>query len=63
MYITERLAQRLSSMEIELLVIHSGTWNHFPVCKRMSYIDGACGVMVIGGGNGHGDTSSNPKRD
>ena len=23
----------------------------------------ACGVMVIVGGNGHGDTSSNPGRD
>ena len=24
---------------------------------------GACGVMVIIAGNGHGDTSSNPGRD
>ena len=24
---------------------------------------GACGVMVIAVGNGHGDTSSNPGRD
>ena len=24
---------------------------------------GACGVMVIVVGNGHGDTSSNPERD
>ena len=24
---------------------------------------GACGVMVIIGGNGHSDTSSNPGRD
>ena len=24
---------------------------------------GACGVMVILAGNGHGDTSSNPGRD
>ena len=24
---------------------------------------GACGVMVIVGGNGHGDKSSNPGRD
>ena len=26
-------------------------------------IGGACGVMVIVVGNGHGDTSSNPGRD
>ena len=28
-----------------------------------SYFGGACGVMVIVVGNGHGDTSSNPGRD
>ena len=26
-------------------------------------LGGACGVMVIVVGNGHGDTSSNPERD
>ena len=26
-------------------------------------VGGACGVMVIVVGNGHGDTSSNPGRD
>ena len=26
-------------------------------------LGGACGVMVIVAGNGHGDTSSNPGRD
>ena len=29
----------------------------------MKYVGGACGVMVIIVGNGHGDTSSNPGRD
>ena len=35
-----------------------------PVFSQLSLIDGgACGVMVIVVGNGHGDTSSNPERD
>ena len=29
----------------------------------MSWSGGACGVVVIVVGNGHGDTSSNPGRD
>ena len=33
------------------------------VYKKKSQFGGACGVMVIVVGNGHGDTSSNPGRD
>ena len=33
------------------------------VATVYKYMGGACGVMVIVVGNGHGDTSSNPGRD
>ena len=58
---------------IELLVIHSNTWNYLTLLINVykSYLiymnkldlGSACGVMVIVIGNGHGDTSSNPGRD
>ena len=33
------------------------------ILNRIISVRGACGVMVIVVGNGHGDTSSNPGRD
>ena len=33
------------------------------ICCDINIHRGACGVMVIVVGNGHGDTSSNPGRD
>ena len=35
---------------------------NFPTCMH-KITRGACGVIVIVVGNGHGDTSSNPGRD
>ena len=40
--------------------------NKWPILNCYCYIEilgGACDVMVIVVGNGHGDTSSNPGRD
>ena len=37
-----------------------GLFWHLAVCKQKP---GACGVMVIVAGYGHGDTSSNPGPD
>ena len=44
-----------SSMDVEpeLILLHTIKW----------FQGGACGVMVIVVGNGHGDTSSNSGRD
>ena len=39
-------------------VIHTHTYTYIYI-----FTGGARGVMVIGGGNGHGSMSSNPGRD
>ena len=46
------------------LHMHIFSYEHTEICVWINiYFGGACGVMVIVVGNGHGDTSSNPERD
>ena len=53
---------------LEAIIVYKGllllvTLNHIIICKNIDGNGGAVGVMVIVVGNGHGDTSSNPRRD
>ena len=57
-------------MDSGLSMYHLIVWWNFSLFTRHTYLillsvkpGGACGVMVIVVGNGHGDTGSNPGRD
>ena len=45
------------------LILNKCLWQEKYMLLLVTYMGGACGVMVIVVGNGHGDTSSNPGRD